>query len=289
MRETPSPTVRTALLLMTVLGLGCRSETERLFAEAARAEAVDDYEGAAQRLREITIGHPESPLAPRAQLELAQIHLLRTRDVTAALATLAEILDKYPESDAAPSAHRLLGRLYQRELQDPQKAILHYRAALAWKLDVATERETLLSLGQCHYRISELDEAASVYRRAVELAYDETSDAAYFRLATLSRLSGDHPTSLRWLEELARRTQDESRRYAAMLGQVEALLSLGQLEDAQARLREAERLSPDAPENEELQARLDSAASEAGEESDPLDELEKRIRWGSGRAPRRER
>lgn len=289
MRETPSPRVGTALLLMTLVGLGCRSETEQLFVEAESAEAADDYEGAAQRLREITIGHPESPLAPRAQLELAQIHLLRTRDVTAALTTLAEILDKYPESDVAPSAHRLLGRLYQRELQEPQQAILHYRAALEWKLDVSAERETLLALGHCHYRLSELEEAASIYRRAVELAYDETADAAYFRLATIARLSGEHQTSLRWLEELGRRTREENRRYAAMLGQVEALLSLGRLEDAQARLREAERLSPDAPENEELQARLDSAASEAGGDSDRVEELEGRIHWGAGRAPRRER
>ncbi len=289
MRETPSPTLRTALLLLTLVGPGCRSETERLFTEAERAEAADDYEGAARRLREITIGHPESPLAPRAQLELAQIHLLRTRDVTAALATLAEILDKYPESDVAPAAHRLLGRLYQRELQDPEQAILHYRAALEWKLDVSAERETLLSLGQCHYRLSELDEAAAVYRRAVELAYDETADAAYFRLATIARLSGEHQTSLRWLEELAQRTQEESRRYAATLGQVEALLSLGRLEDAQARLREAARLSPDAPENEELQARLDSAASAAGGTNGRVEELEGRIHWGAGRAPRRGR
>jgi len=161
MRETPSPTLRTALLLLTLVGPGCRSETERLFTEAERAEAADDYEGAARRLREITIGHPESPLAPRAQLELAQIHLLRTRE--------------------------------------------------------------------------------------------------------------------------------ESRRYAATLGQVEALLSLGRLEDAQARLREAARLSPDAPENEELQARLDSAASAAGGTNGRVEELEGRIHWGAGRAPRRGR
>lgn len=274
------------------MGVGCRSETERLFAEAARAEVADDYEGAARRLREIVIGYPQSPLAARAQFELAQIHLLRTRDVTAAHAALLKILDDYPESPVALDAHRLLARLYERELQDPGRALPHYRAVLETETDVDVERDTLLSLGDCHYRLEQLEEAAAAYRRAIALPYDGSSDAAYSRLATLSRLSGDGEGSLRWLEALSSRTADASRRYTALLGQVEALMSLERFDDARHRLAEAERLSPDAPETDELQARLDSAESGVllmEGRSDSLEKLQERIHWGSGRARRRER
>ena len=274
------------------MGAGCRSETERLFVKAARAEETGDFEGAARRLREIVIGHPESPLVARAQFELAQIHLLRTRDVPAAHAVLLEILHDYPDSPVAFQAHRLLARLYEHELEDPEKALPHYRAVLQSEADIRVERDTLLSLGECHYRLEQIEEAAAAYRKAVALPYDASAAAAYFRLSMLSRLSGDHEAAFRWLEELASRTTDRTRRYTALLGQVEAFMSLERFDDARERLAEAERLSPDAPENDELQTRLDSAESgplSVDGTSDSLEELEGRIHWGSGGAPRRQR
>lgn len=286
MEFTRSRSKRGILLFALVLASGCRSETERLFAEAARAEEADDYEGAARRLREIVIADPASPVAARAQFELAQIHLLRTRDVNAAHAELVKLLDDHPDSPIILPAHRLLARLYERELQDPQRAVPHYRAVLENELDVEVERETLMSLGECHYRLDELEESTACYRRAVALPYDGSSDAAYFRLATLSRISGDTEASLRWLQEVSARTADGARRYAALLGQVEALIGLERFTDAQERLREAERLSPDAPENAELQARLDTAQSgflSVDGEDETLEKLQARIHWGFGR------
>ncbi len=281
---------RNALLLVSILtAAGCRSETERLFAEAARAERADDYEGAARYLREIVIGHPESPFAAKAQLELAQIHLLRTRDVATAHAELVEILEGHPESEVTLETHRLLGRLYERELQDPERAIQHYRTVLRNEENPEAAREILLSLGECHYRLEELREAAAAYKRAVALPYGAPTDAAYFRLATLSRLAMDGEAALRWLEELASRTTDDARRYTALLGQVEALMSLGRYDHARDRLSEAERLSPDARENADLQARLDSAERGLGAmdgSSDSLLKLQEKIRWGSGRRER---
>jgi TolA-binding protein len=293
MQAAPFALASRALALAAWLAaLGCRGETEKLFADAAKAERADDYEGAARRLREVAIGDPESPLAPRALLELARIHLLRTRDVTAAHATLAEILDKYPESDSAPTAHRLLGRLYERERKELENAIPHYRASLDNGSGVADERETLLSLGECHYQLGELDEAEAVYRRAAALPYDDTTDTALFRLSTLSRLAGDHESELQWLDEIAARTRDSGRRHLALLSQVEALLDLARFEDARARLKEAERLLPGAPENREVAGRVDMAEATRApvdEESASILELQERIPWGSGRAPRRER
>ncbi len=292
---TLSPSTRLTFLLALALlglpGLGCRTETERLFAEAARAEEADDYEGAARRLREIVIGHPESPFAAKALFQLAQIHLLRTRDVPAAHARLLEILDDYPESPVALPAHQLLARLYEHEMQDPERALPHYRAVLEGEADIDVRRDTLMSLAECHYRLEQLEEATDAYRKAAALPYDGSSDAAYFRLSTLSRLSGDGEAALRWLQELASRTTDAGHRYEAILGQVETLMTLERFDDARDRLAAAERLSPDAPENDDLQARLDSA--EAGPlamdgRSDNLETLQQRIHWGSGRASRRE-
>lgn len=70
----------------------------------------------------------EEDSAAKAKLELAQIHLLRTRDVTAAHAVLVEILDDYPKSEVALEAHPLLARRYERALHDPARAIETRRA-----------------------------------------------------------------------------------------------------------------------------------------------------------------
>jgi tetratricopeptide (TPR) repeat protein len=279
---------RNALFLAWIAGAflygGCGSETERLFNEAARAEREDDYEGAARQLREIVIGHPDDPFAARARLELAQIHLLRTRDVTAVHKALVEILDDYPGSEVALEAHRLLARLYQHELQDPARAIPHYLAVLGSGEDDDEAREILLSLGDCYYRLEQLTEATEFYRRAVALPYAAPADAAYFRLATLSRIALDGEKALRWLEELVERTEDAGRRYAALVQQVEALMSLERYAEARRRLSLAERLSPGSPQNYELEARLDSLdGGRSGiEGSGHLLELQEKIHWGRG-------
>jgi tetratricopeptide (TPR) repeat protein len=281
-----------ALLAAGSMGRGCRSETEYLFAEAAKAEAEDDYEAAARWLREIVITDPENPLAAKAQLELAQIYLRRLRDVGAAHAALVKILDDYPESPVVVEAHGVLARLYERELAQPERALHHYRVVLEYDHDLETQRETLLALGDCHYRLEQLDEAASAYRAAVALPYDPANDSAYLRLATLSRLSDDFDDSLRWLRELAARTEDEPRLlHAALSAQVEVLMELGRFGEASDRLREAEELSPDAPDNKELQSRLDAARTarvSIEAEDATLEEMQKKIRWGSGRRARRD-
>jgi hypothetical protein len=69
-------------------------------------------------------------------------------------------------------------------------------------------------------------------------------------------------------------------------------MELERFQEAEERLREAERLSPGAPENAELQARLDTARSgELSEDggTETIEKLQERIHWGSGRVPRKER
>ncbi|HJS73600.1 MAG TPA: tetratricopeptide repeat protein [Vicinamibacteria bacterium] len=280
---------RNALLLaLCCSGAGCGNETERLFAAAARAERNDDYEGAARQLREIVIDHPDSPMAARARLELAQIQLLRTRDITAVHGALVEILDDYPGTDVALEAHRLLARLYEHELQDPERAIPHHLAVLETEEGTDAARETLLSLAECYYRLENLSEAAAAYERAVALPYAASADAAYFRLAMLSRIAHDGETALRWLEAIAQRTEDAGRRYTALLMQVEALMSLERFAEARRRLSQAERLSPGSPQNRALETRLDSAQGvpSGTDGADDLLELQEKIHWGSGRGAR---
>jgi tetratricopeptide (TPR) repeat protein len=269
--------------------VACGTGPDRLFAEAARAERAGDYAEAVRKLGEIVFADSQGPHVPRALFELAQLHLLRTRDLTGAQVALAKILDDYPESEVALSAQRLLARLYERDLSDPERAIPHYRALVGREPDVNVERDTLLSLGECHYRLEQLEEAAKAYRRAVALPYAPPADAAYFRLATIAELAGDDAASLSWLEELQSKSADPGRRYAALLGQVEILIASARFPEAHARLARAQALFPDRPENEDLRGRLEAAEERRYALELESERLRERISWGSGRVPGRER
>jgi TolA-binding protein len=275
-------------MLVVLLGAsGCRDETTQLLDRANRALDADDYQTATQLYREITIGFPESPLSARAHYELAQIYHLRIRDVPAAEASLLKILSDYPESPLVISAHHLLGRIYERDLGLAEKAAAHYQEALQGpSLDVTERREVLLALGDCYYRLDRNDDAASWYRRAIELPYDASADGAYSRLATISRLGGDDDGALRALDQLSAQTEDEERRYQARCEEVEILVQGKRFAEADERLRRARTELDWGPELEELQARLEREQLDdqpPPEETAAIEELEKRIHWGSGR------
>jgi tetratricopeptide (TPR) repeat protein len=284
----------TVLALLAVatlaLALARRSETERLFSQATRAIEADDYQRATRLFREITISYPQSPEASSAYYQLAEIYLLRIRDVGAAHASLVKILDDYPQSPIALSAHRLLARLYEQELGTPERAVPHYQVVLDSNPDVSVERETLLALGDCQYQMDQIDEAAAAYRKALALPYDPTSDSAYIRLASLSRLMGKAEDALRLFQDLASRTSDPTRQYEAYLGEAEILLESERFNEASDRLREAARVSPGSAQVDELQARLDAAQlqrSSGDGGDDAIEELQKKIRWGAGRRSQR--
>jgi outer membrane protein assembly factor BamD (BamD/ComL family) len=272
----------------------CNDPSHALFTEAQRAMESDDYETAATLYRELTIQAPDSPYAPEAHYELAQIYYLRLRDVDAAKNSLVELLGDYPGSRVDIDARLLLARLYEEDLEDPHRAAKLYRALLAEKLGEDVRRHTLLNIANCHYRLGELDASANAYRLALGLPYHRDTDSAYMRLANLEWLGGSADESLRLLRELERRTSDDDYRHEAMLSEVEVLMSLGRFDAAEERVLAAKEAFAESEDVLEVEARLHAAARRHqsldgdGEEA-LLEELQKKIRWGGGRrrSPRR--
>lgn len=275
----------------------CNDRAHDLFAEARRAMEADNYETAARLYQEITIQAPDSPLAAEAYYELAQIHYLRLRDVDTAKDILVKMQHDYPDSSVDIEARRLLARLYEEDLRDPQKAVGLYRALLAEDLAKNVRRQTLLEIAHCHYRLGEIEASAEAYRLALELPYDEEADSAYMRLANLEWLGGSAEESLRLLRELEERTSDDDYRHEAMLLEVEVLMSLGRFTEARARVAIAGEAFPDSADVVELEERLQatelqhqSLDGDSEDEEALLQELQKKIRWGGGhrrRTPRK--
>lgn len=283
---------RVLLTLALTCALGCRDGVETLFDDARRAMEEDNIEHAARLYREVTIQAPDSALAAEAHFELARIYYLRLRDVEAARDSLIKVVQEYPGSPVDDDARRLLARLYDEELKDPQEALKHYRTLLAHDIDPDARRRTLLDIGHCHYELNELEASASAYRLALALPYHSDTDGAYMRLANLEWLMGSPDESLRLLQEVETRTTDEDRRLEALLSEVEILMGLAQFDEARERLRDARVSFSSAEQLEELEVRLQATEAEHRSLDDAsgealLQELQKKIRWGGGRPRRR--
>ena len=279
------------VVLVTLVWLAlaaCNDRPKSLFSEARRAMEADNYETAARLYQELTIQAPGSPLAAEAHYELAQIYYLRLRDVDAAKDLLVKMLTDFPDSSVDIDARLLLARMYEEDLQDPQRAVKLYRALLAEDLDDNVRRQTLLEIAHCHYRMGEIDASADAYRRALGLSYHRETDSAYMRLANLEWLGGSADESLRLLRELEERTSDDDYRHEAMLSEVEVLMSLGRFAAANERVSFAGDAFPESTDVVELKVRLHATElqhqSLDGEAEEALlQELQKKIRWGGGR------
>ncbi len=294
----PKPMPKTVLVTVVWIALAaCNDQSKSLFSEARRAMEADNYESAARLYQEIAIQAPDSPLAAEAHYELAQIYYLRLRDVDAAKDILVKLLDEYPDSsvDINIAARRLLARLYEEDLQDPQRAVKLYRALLAEDLGENVRRQTLLEIAHSHYRMAEFGPSANAYRLALGLPYHRDTDSAYMRLANLEWLGGSADESLRLLRELEERTSEDDFRQEAMLSEVEVLMSLGRFASARERISALGGAFPYSADMIELEARLHATelqhqSLDGEDEEAVLQELQKKITWGAGRRrrPRRE-
>ena len=268
---------------------GCSRSSESLFGEAQQALAADDAERAARLFKEITIASPDDPLAARAHYELAQMYYLRLRSVTASRDSLIKILTDYPASPVVAPARKMLARLYERELDSPEKALAQYEILIRQDPDIESEREMLSAVADCHYRLDELDASRDAYQRVLSLPYHPDTDAAYLRLATLEWIAARPEESLRLLRELRDRSASEDRRYEAVVGEIDLLTRLGRFAEAREEIDFARRVFPGRPDLEELQRWVQAAyrrQQSLDSDGPALEERQKTIRWGSGRRRR---
>lgn len=275
---------------LPLLLAGCQREEIDLTARARNAIEADDYETAARLYREVTIVAPGSPLAADALLELARIYYLRLRDVDAATDRLRKLLADHANSDAAPEARRLLARIYEEDLDEPAKALEHYRALLSGEREAERRRRTLLSIANYLYRVDELEEAAEAYRVVLALPYHADTDGAYLRLANLEWLAGEEERALSLLGELSSKTESRERRHDGVVLELDVLISLGRFDQARERLGRARESFPDSTKLDRLDERLREAIRSHrwldGEEPvGLLQEGQKKLPWGGGRRP----
>jgi tetratricopeptide (TPR) repeat protein len=288
------PTIGVVFFLASVLLVGsngCKSAAEQQFEAGTRALGRGQYRQALDLFAEVVILAPGSSEAARAVYDMGVIHYLKQRDLDAARSSFRKVLDEYPESEVAPAARRMLARVYEKEEGELDKAVQEYYRLLDQTDDQTKQKDILLDVANCYYRVDEIDYASVLYRRIVEdYPYDELTDQAYLRLAHLEALAdrGEEAESI--IETLLERTdRPESRRRAFLLA-VEVALQSSEYGRGRTLLARADREFPSDGELLDLGGRLvrQEVDGKSLDEADPeskflLEEMQRNISWGRGR------
>lgn len=262
---------------------GCSSPESNELAAAREALGAGRYGEAVERYTEVTLEAPESPEARQALYEVALIHYLRRRDLDAARSTLSKILSSYPESDVARDSRRLLARMYEQDLGEPDKAIREYELLLESETVPGERRALLVRIANCRYTMDDMEGAAEAYHRVVEDSpEDEDSVGAYLRLAHIQRLMGRVDEAIANLAAVLKLSKNRSARRRAYQAQVEILLEQGRFADAKSCLTAATGEFAGDDEMAALASRIEDQEeerrrAESGEAPDY------QVRWGRGR------
>ncbi len=130
----PKPFVtKITLLFVGILALtlvSCSRGPDHLMQEANTALANEEVDKAAVFLQEIWAKYPDSPLAPKALMRLAEIERVVHNNPSGAITMLKKILSKYPQSPEAKKVWVVLGEIYEKDLNDPREALAIYRKGM---------------------------------------------------------------------------------------------------------------------------------------------------------------
>lgn len=269
-------------LVVSLSTQSCSSPESEELAAAREALGAGRYREAIEHYTEVTLEAPGSPEAAQALYDVALIHYLRRRDLDAARSTFRKILDSYPESEVARDARRVLARMYEQDLGEPEKAIREYELLLESESDPEERRSLLMWIGNCQYTMNDLEGAAGAYHRVVEDAPgEEASVGAYLRLAHIQRLTGHVEEALANLDSVLSVSEDPDSRRNAYQAQAEMLAEQSRFADARSCLKAAE----DEFSNDEEFAALASRIADQEEERRRAESGEepRSFRWGRGR------
>lgn len=268
-------------------GAACRSAERTQMENGQHAlgqgrfkEAIEHYEGA-------ILDAPGSSEAAKALYEIGLIHYLRIRDLPAARATFRKLEREYPRSAAARQARFMLARMFEADLDAPEKALLEYRALLETTEDPKEEKAVRLAIAGCHYARGEMEAARAEFRQVIEgYPHDDATDSASLKLAHIDQRLGRTEDLVKTLERLLKTTQAPDARRTALVGIADALDDLARGEKAKEYLEQARREFPGDLEIKERRERflererLEREALPLEASQDVVaEELGKRVQW----------
>jgi TolA-binding protein len=115
-----------ALLLILILSLSCKSTPEKYFEKAREFDDSGDFNRAVLYYERISDLYPDSKLAPESLMRAARISRLYLEKTKSALGFLNAIILNYPDSEYVLSAQKEMADIFMDDLKNYTRAISEY-------------------------------------------------------------------------------------------------------------------------------------------------------------------
>lgn len=240
-RESASlfPSFPFPLLLLIVLlfafAVSCKRTTEHTLQQASDAWDSGDYKLAAEEYEQYIERNPSGEQSLDARFKLANIYYFNLRRYEQARAHYAALL--YQDS-SNPNAHVARERLAEvlGELGRSYEAIAEYENLSP--RDTTERRRIRLRIADLYFDQKNYSQALTEYDKVIESAeYDEMSEQAYLREASIYNSRSQYQLSLVAYQKLASESSDPEVQMRATYGLVDCYAGLYQFDEAIKTLR----------------------------------------------------
>ncbi len=182
-----------AVLAVIGLFFGCEAFDKQATVEyeaATKRWYAGDYQQAVSLYVSLVKNHPYSPHADNALYWIGVTQFLYLGETEKSLQTFRLLLKKYPRRDMAPAAQLYVAEIYELGYNDFVRAIEEYRKAAQYS-DKDVRERSLYSLADNLFRVGRIDEARDTWGAQVkEFPRGGKADLAFYRLGTTAFSKG---------------------------------------------------------------------------------------------------
>ena len=223
------------IVLLFAFAVSCKRTTEHTLQQALDAWDSGDYKLAAEEYEQYIERNPSGEQSLDARFKLANIYYFNLRRYEQARGHYATLL--YQDS-SNPNAHAARERLAEvlGELGRSYEAIAEYENLSP--RDTTERRRIRLRIADLYFDQKNYSQALTEYDKVIESAeYDEMSEQAYLREASIYNSRSQYQLSLVAYQKLASESSDPEVQMRATYGLVDCYAGLYQFDEAIKTLR----------------------------------------------------
>lgn len=217
-----------------------------------------DYPAAVSMYISLVKAHPYSSYADNALYWVGVTQFLYLGETEKALQTFRLLLKKYPRRDMAPAAQLYIAEIYELGYSDPDRAIEEYRKASSYS-DKEVRERSLYSLGDNLFRVGRIDEARNTWLSQVkEFPRGIKADLAFYRLGTAAFSKGQLDEAASYYRKSLEVSRDKETIVKAKYALAQCLEAVEGLKEALAIYKE---LEPEYQNREAMQIKIKALES----------------------------
>lgn len=251
------------MILASLLAVSaCRRNTEQALEHARQAWDSGDYDVAAEDYERYIERNPTGEKSLLARFELANIYYLNLHRLDQARAHYSEFLKGDPAHAEAQVARERLAEVLG-ELGRSYDAISEYENLNP--RDATERRRVRLRIAGLYFDQKNYSQALTEYEKVIEGAgYDELSEQAYMREASIYNARNQYQLSLGVYQKLSSLSDNAETRLRATYGMADCYEGLYQFDEAIRTLREIKEESESEPVAQRI-AQLEQQKHEAAQ------------------------